>query len=130
MADITFSCPRLSATVRRHVAPQARKMSATSNIGLTARPLLSTQALQRTDDFVQQIGGDLCVERCRFKLLVAKQHLNHTDIHLLFEQVRGETVAQRMHRYAFIDLCGFGRSPNRAIQLPWSQRVNRVQSWK
>ena len=58
--------------------------------------LLGTQALQRADDFVQQIGGDLGVKRCRFKLLMAKQHLNHTDIYLLFEQVRGKTVAQRM----------------------------------
>ena len=93
MADITFSCPRLSATVRRHVAPQARKMSATSNIGLTARPLLGTQALQRTDDFLQQVGGNLGVKRGGLKLLVAQQHLNHADIHLLLEQVGGKTVA-------------------------------------
>ena len=51
------------------------------------------QALQRTDDFMQQVGGDLGVKCCRFKLLVSEKHLNHTDIHLLLEQVRGETVS-------------------------------------
>jgi hypothetical protein len=41
---------------------------------------------------MQQVGGDLCVERCRFELLVTKQHLDHADIHLLLEQVRREAV--------------------------------------
>jgi len=51
------------------------------------------QALQRTDDFMQQVGGDLGIQRCRFKLLMAKQDLNHTNIHLLLEQMRGERVS-------------------------------------
>jgi len=42
---------------------------------------------------MQQVGGDLGIQRCRFKLLMAKQDLNHTNIHLLLEQVRGETVS-------------------------------------
>ena len=58
------------------------------------RQLVGTQALQWADDFMQQVGGDLGIKRCRFEFLVAKQHLDYPDVDLLFEQVRGETVAQ------------------------------------
>jgi hypothetical protein len=33
------------------------------------------------------------IERCRLKLLVAEQDLDDADIHLLLEQVGGETVS-------------------------------------
>jgi hypothetical protein len=49
--------------------------------------------LQRTDHLAQDLGGDVSVERCRLKLLVAKQNLDHADIHLLFKEVGRETVA-------------------------------------
>jgi hypothetical protein len=42
---------------------------------------------------LQQVGGNLGVKRGGLKLLVAQQHLNHADIHLLLEQVGGKTVA-------------------------------------
>jgi hypothetical protein len=91
MADITFSCPRLSCTVCRHAGPWARKTSATSGTE-ALRVLRAVQVLQRTDDFTQQIGGDLRVERGGLQLLVPQQHLDHADIDLLFEQVRGKAV--------------------------------------
>jgi len=49
--------------------------------------------LQRTDHLAQDLGGDVGVERCRLKLLVAEQHLDHADIHLLLEQVGRKAVA-------------------------------------
>ena len=48
--------------------------------------------LQWTDHLAQDLGRDMGVERCCLELLVAEQHLDHSDIHLLFEQVGGEAV--------------------------------------
>ena len=50
------------------------------------------QAVQRTGDLVQQVGGHLDVKRGVLELGVAEQHLDHADVHLLFEQVCGKTV--------------------------------------
>ena len=59
--------------------------------------------LQWTDHLAQDLGGDVGVQRCRLELLVAEQHLDHANIHLLLEQVRGEAVPQRVHRDALVD---------------------------
>jgi hypothetical protein len=48
--------------------------------------------LQRTDDLTQDLGGNVSVEGCRLELLVAEQHLDDADIHLLLEQVGGKAV--------------------------------------
>jgi hypothetical protein len=57
------------------------------------RRLGGVEALQRTDDLVQDLGGDLGVEGGGIELLVAEQNLDDADVHLLFQQVGGETVA-------------------------------------
>src|SRR6202790_1951956 len=59
--------------------------------------------LQWTDHLTQDLGGDVGVERCRLELLVSEQYLDHADIHLLFEQVGGEAVAERVQRDALVD---------------------------
>src|ERR1700676_3651620 len=64
--------------------------------------------LQWTDHLTQDLGGDMGIERCRLELLVAEQYLDHADIHLLFEQVGGETVPQRVQRDLLVDA---GREP-------------------
>ena len=131
MADITFSCPRLSVPCASPRGPVGAEDVRDLQGGVRhAQVLLGTQVLQRADDFVQQIGGDLGVKRCGLKLLMAKQHLDHADVDLLFEQVRGKTVAQRMHRYALVDLCGFGGGVDGAVELPRAQRVDRIEPGK
>ena len=55
--------------------------------------LLGGQAVQRTGDLVQQVGGHLHVKRGVLELGVAEQHLDHADVDLLFEQVCRETVS-------------------------------------
>ena len=40
--------------------------------------------LQGADHLAQDLGRDMGVERCCLELLVAEQHLDHADIHLLF----------------------------------------------
>ncbi len=64
--------------------------------------------LQWTDHLAQDLGGDVGVERCCLELLVSKQYPDHADIHLLFEQVGGEAVAQRVQRDLLVDA---GREP-------------------
>ena len=39
---------------------------------------------------MQQIGGHLDIERSVLELRMAEQHLDHTDVHLLFKEVRGK----------------------------------------
>jgi hypothetical protein len=55
--------------------------------------LRGVQLLQWTDYLAQDVGGDLCIEGRRFQFLVAKQHLDQTDVDLLLEQVGGEGMA-------------------------------------
>jgi hypothetical protein len=57
------------------------------------RDLRGTHGLQRTNDFAQNVGGDLGIERRGIELLVAEQDLDHADIDLLLQQVRCKTVA-------------------------------------
>jgi hypothetical protein len=55
--------------------------------------LLGSQPVQRAGDLVQQVGGDLDVKRGVLELRMAKQDLDHADVHLLLEQVFRKTVA-------------------------------------
>jgi hypothetical protein len=43
---------------------------------------------------VQQVGGDLDIERGVLELRMAEQHLDHADVHLLFKQVCREAVSK------------------------------------
>ena len=51
-----------------------------------------SQLLQRTNDFAQQFGRHLGIQCGGIEPLVPKQHLNHTNIHLLLQKVGGKTV--------------------------------------
>ena len=76
-----------------------------------------------TDHLTQDLGGNMGIEGGRLELLVAEQHLDHADIHLLFEQVGGEAVPQRMHRDLLVDA---GREPglvHGAVQLACSATI-------
>src|SRR5579864_1331008 len=92
--------------------------------------LIGRQTVQRTGDLMQQIGGHLGVKRGGLKLLVTEQHLDHADVHLLFEQVCGETVPQGVHGYTFVDVCGLGGGMNDAVQLPQAELVNGIAPGK
>ena len=52
------------------------------------------QKLQRTHHLAQHRGGHMRVNRCRLQLLVPEQHLDHTDVDLLLQQMGGEGVPQ------------------------------------
>ena len=57
--------------------------------------LLGSQAetFQRAHDRPDGVGGDVRIERCRIGLRMSEQNLDHSDIGLLLQQMRGEAVA-------------------------------------
>lgn len=50
------------------------------------------QQFDWADDLMQRIGRYLGIPGGVFQFPVVKQHLDHPDIYLLFQQVRGEAV--------------------------------------
>src|SRR5215468_10877406 len=110
IADITLSWPRLRwpALALRQAGPWARKISATSRVGRATRPAASRgrrhdKLLKRAPDLADGPGGDLGVERRGVEFLVSQQHLDHTDVDLLLEEMGGEAVPERVERDAFVD---------------------------
>src|SRR5258708_20728477 len=108
MADITFNWPRLTwpALARSHAGPWARKISATSIGGrgkasrvLRRRPHPRDEMFERAGDLAERLEGDARIERRSVELLVPEQHLDHADVGLLLQQMRGEAVPQRVQRY-------------------------------
>src|SRR5260370_15152937 len=119
IADMTFNWPRLTwpALARRHAGPWARKISATSIGGrgkasrvLRRRPHPRDEMFERAGDLAERLEGDARIERGGIELLVPEQHLDHANVGLLLQQMRGETVPQRVQRDGLVDL---GQAPRR-----------------
>ena len=94
------------ALARRHAGPWSRKMSATSSAGRDKccasgwrLGLRQRDAVERAHDLLDRLGGDARVERRGVELGMTEQDLDHPDIDVLFQQVCGEAVPQRMHGY-------------------------------
>ena len=112
------------------VSPSAarglRKMSATSSAGRRhGSSLQGLQGLERTDHLAQNIGGDLGIQRRGLQFLVTEQHLDNPNVHLLFQQMRGKAVPQRMHRDALVDPGGLGGGMDGPVELARAERVDR-----
>ena len=76
------------------------------------------QMFERTGHRADRLGRDASVERGRIELAVPQQDLDHADIDILFQQMGGKAVAQRMGRHPFPDASRFGRLVDRAVDLP------------
>src|SRR4030065_147056 len=112
----------------RKAGPWARKISATSRAGrCTTSALRGSPSLQGTDHGAQDFGGHRGIERGGLELLVAKQNLDHTDIDLLLQQVRGKAMAQGMHRDALVEARGGGRGVHGAVELSGGGWADTVQ---
>src|SRR5260370_8487356 len=61
------------------------------------------EMLERAGDLSERLEGDARVERRRIELLVSKQHLDHADVGLLLEQMRGKTMPQLVPEYELVD---------------------------
>ena len=57
---------------------------------------------------------------------MAQKCLDHANIDILLEQVRGETVPQRVRRDALLDPGGLGGGTDGAAKLTGRQRLDRV----
>ena len=57
-----------------------------------ARRLQRDQAIQRTHDLPDYIDGDPRVERGRVQAGVSEQDLDHANVDVLLQQVRGEAM--------------------------------------
>src|SRR5580692_2520311 len=74
--------------------------------------------------------GDASVKRRCVELGVTQKSLNHANIDILLEQMRGEAVPQRVWRHALCDPRGLGGAVDNAAELPGRQRLDRVAPWK
>src|SRR5277367_3045137 len=144
IADIAFNWPRLTwpALASRQAWPWPRKISATSRArratrsgrqagfrlgGAYRRDLgqVQTEPLQRTRHVADRVDGDARIERGRFELGVSEQNLDDPDIDVLFEQMGGEAVAQRVRRHAFGDSRRPRRRGNGATEPPRRHWIDR-----
>jgi hypothetical protein len=66
----------------------------------------------------ERLGRDASVKRGRIELAVPHQDLDHADIDILFQQMGGEAVAQRMGRHPLPYPGRFRRLMDRAVDLP------------
>ena len=60
------------------------------------------QTIKRAHDVPDGVGGDARIQRGRVELGVSQQNLDHPDIDVLFEEVGGEAVPERMRRNALV----------------------------
>ena len=139
MADMTFSWPRLTwpALALRQAAPWSRKISATSSDGRDKSAALYAggfawfaprdEMFERARDLAERLDGDAGVERRGIELLVPEQHLDHANVDLLLQQMRGEAVPQRMQRHRLVDLGHLRRGMAGAVELARRERLPRVR---
>jgi len=61
---------------------------------------------------------------------MAQKCLDHANIDILLQEVRGETVPQRVWRHALRDPRGLGGATDGATELAGRQRFDRVAAGK
>src|SRR5436305_7894149 len=140
---MTLSCCRLRcpAWAARYAGPAPRRMSATSSEARTAsagRGALPcalrcalwgrehAELVERADHGTHRARGHFGVERGGVEPAVAKQSLDNADIDAVFQQMRRETVPQRVRPDPLGDLRrlrGLGDDP---VQMPGADRPHRV----
>jgi hypothetical protein len=61
---------------------------------------------------------------------VPEQHLDHSDVDVLLEQMGGKAVPQRVERYALVDLGHVGCGMAGTVELARGERVHPALSGK
>src|SRR6267143_1386755 len=84
------------------------------------------QPVQWAYDLTDDVGGHLGVARRGVELGMSEQNLDHTNVVLLLEQVRGEAVSQRVRRHPIGQPGQFGGHVAGAIELARGDRVDAV----
>ena len=62
------------------------------------------EGFERAGRVTDSFGGDMGITRRRAQLGVAEQHLDHPDVNVCLQQVRGKAVPQR------VQSCGRGNT--------------------
>src|SRR3954447_1729879 len=88
------------------------------------------EAVERAGYAADRGVGDTRVKRGGVELGVPEQNLNDPDVGVLFQEMRGEAVPQRMRRYPLLDSGGFGGGVDSAIELSGRQRLDRIAAGK
>src|SRR5271154_6627407 len=149
IADITFNWPRLTwpALASRQAGPWSRKISATSRARRTPKSgrqagasLLAASftgiwgkfRLSRSNGLVTSriVLMATRVERGGVELGVPEQNLDHANVDVLFEQMRGEAVPQSMRRDTLGDPRRLRRGADGAMELPGAHRIDGVLTRK
>jgi hypothetical protein len=81
---------------------------------------------ERAGDLAERLEADAGIERGGIELFVPEQHLDHANVGLLLQQMRGEAVPQRVQRNALVDLGHLRRSMAGPVELARGERVDRV----
>src|SRR5215472_12420579 len=115
-------------------------MSATSSLGrrtaarlgLASRPPLGQwyQPVEWTGYGADRRIGDASVKRRGVELGVTQKRLNHPNIDILLEQMRGEAVPQRVWRHALFDPRSLGGGVDGTTELASRQWFDRVAAGK
>ena len=86
---------------------------------------VQAEPLQRARHVADRVDGDARIERSRIELGVSEQNLDNPNVDVLFEQMRGEAVPQRVRRHALGDSRRLRRGVTGAIELPGRHRVDQ-----
>src|SRR5665648_1243360 len=82
------------------------------------------------------VGSEMCirdslgVERRGVELGVPEQNLDHPDVDVLFQKMRGEAVPQRMQRHRLLKLSHLGCGVAGAIELACRERLHGIATRK
>src|SRR5258705_12090343 len=79
---------------------------------------LARNAIERAHDLPDGLGGDTGVERRGVELGVPQQDLDHPDIGVLLQKMRGKAVTKRVRRHTLVDLGELVRGVPGAPELP------------
>ena len=87
------------------------------------------QQRERARHLAQGLQRDAGVDGGGVELRVAEQDLDHADIGLPLQQMRGEAVPQRVHGHPLVELGGLGRGMAGPVELALAFRMPMPKKW-
>src|SRR5258708_21868967 len=130
MAGIGFTpCRSTVAENIRVLQRWVRHASRTSG-GRLGLLQLARDGIERAHDLADRLGGDAGIERRGIELGVAEQHLDHSDIDVLFQKMGGKAVPECVRRYPLVDPGHVGSRMAGAMELARGERTDGVLTGK
>src|SRR5262249_59257298 len=83
------------------------------------------EPVERAGDAADRGVGDAGVTGGGVELGMAEQHLDDPDVSILFQEMRGEAVPQRVRRHPLLDPSRLGGGVDGATELAGRQRLDR-----